>query len=90
MELRDGTVVKARRAPQRAPKDDYVYTYKGVKYTYITENNYKRFFNTNVHQPSDYGWYVDAEGWYVNAEKAYITAASIDADNFPSNVRLIS
>ena len=85
VELRDGTVVKARRAPQRAPKDDYVYTYKGVKYTYITENNYKRFFNTNVHQPSDYGWYVDAEGWYVNAEKAYITAASIDADNFPSN-----
>ena len=85
VELRDGTVVKMRKTPQRAPVEDYVYTYKGVKYTYITENNYKRFFNTNVHQPSDYGWYTDAEGWYVNAEKAYITAASIDADNFPSS-----
>ncbi len=83
--LRDGTMVKAQRLPQRAPKDDYVYTYKGVKYTYITENNYTRYFNTSVHKPSDYGWYTDAEGWYVNAEKAYITAASIDADNFPSS-----
>ena len=83
--LRDGTMVKAQRLPQRAPKDDYVYTYKGVKYTYITENNYTRYFNTSVHKPSDYGWYLDAEGWYVNAEKAYITAATIDADNFPSS-----
>ena len=76
---------KPQRVPKRAPKDDYVYTYKGVKYTYITENNYTRYFNTNVHQPSDYGWYTDADGWYVNAEKAYITAATIDADNFPSS-----
>ncbi len=85
VELSDGTVVKAQRLPKRAPKDDYVYTYKGVKYTYITEHNYTRYFNTNVHKPSDYGWYTDAEGWYVNAEKAYITAASIDADHFPSS-----
>ena len=85
VELRDGTVVTPRRAPQRAPQDDYVYTYKGVKYTYITENNFSRFFNINVHKPSDYGWYTDDEGWYVNAEKAYITAASIDANNFPSS-----
>ena len=74
-----------RSLPKRAPSSDYTYTYKGVKYTYITENNYTRYFNTGVHKPSDYGWYTDADGWYVNAEKAYITAASIDADNFPSN-----
>ena len=85
VELRDGTVVKAQRLPKRAPKDDYVYTYKGVKYTYITEHNYTRYFNTSIHTPQDYGWYVDAEGWFVNAEKAYITAASIDADHFPSS-----
>lgn len=85
VELRDGTVIQPRKVPKRAPSEDYVYTYKGVKYTYITENNYTRYFNTNVHKPSDYGWYTDAEGWYVNAEKAYITAASIDADNFPSS-----
>ena len=85
VKLADGTMVKARRVPKRAPSEDYVYTYKGVKYTYITEHNYTRYFNTNVHKPSDYGWYLDAEGWYVNAEKAYITAASIDADNFPSS-----
>ena len=85
VQLRDGTTVTARRVPKRAPSEDYVYTYKGVKYTYITENNYTRFFNTNVHKPSDYGWYTDEEGWFVNAENAYITAASIDADNFPSS-----
>ena len=83
--LRDGTTVKARKLAKKAPSSDETYTYKGVKYTYITENNYTRFFNTNVHKPSDYGWYTDADGWYVNAEKAYITAASIDADNFPSS-----
>ena len=83
--LRDSTVEKPQKAPQRAPKDDYVYSYKGVKYTYITEHNYTRYFNTNVHKPEDYGWYTDSEGWFVNAEKAYITAASIDADNFPSS-----
>ena len=85
VKLRDGSLVKRQRMPKRAPTEDYTYTYKGVKYTYITENNYTRFFNTSVHKPSDYGWYTDAEGWYVNAEKAYITAASIDADNFPSS-----
>ncbi|MGX8697537.1 MAG: hypothetical protein ACSW8D_14245, partial [Prevotella sp.] len=71
--------------PKQAPSSDYTYTYKGVKYTYITENNYTRYFNTNVHTPQDYGWYTDKDGWYVNAEKAYITAASIDADNFPQS-----
>ena len=83
--LRDGTVVKPKSVPKQAPSSDYTYTYKGVKYTYITENNYTRFFNTSIHKPSDYGWYTDKEGWFVNAEKAYITAASIDADNFPSS-----
>ena len=87
--LRDGTMVKAQRLPQRAPKDDYVYTYKGVKYTYITEHNYTRYFNTSVHKPSDYGWYTDAEGWYVNAEKAYITAASIDEESVPANAEVV-
>ena len=85
VELLDSTVAKSQKAPKRAPTDDYVYKYKGVKYTYITEHNYTRYFNTAVHKPSDYGWYLDAEGWYVNAEKAYITAASIDADDFPSS-----
>ena len=79
------TAVTPRSVPKRAPSSDYTYTYKGVKYTYITENNYTRYFNPSVHKPSDYGWYTDADGWYVNAEKAYITAASIDADNFPSS-----
>ena len=71
------TAFTPRSVPKRAPSSDYTYTYKGVKYTYITENNYTRYFNTGVHKPSDYGWYTDADGWYVNAEKAYITAASI-------------
>ena len=79
------TAVTPRSLPKRAPSSDYTYTYKGVKYTYITENNYTRYFNTGVHKPSDYGWYTNDEGWYVNAEKAYITAASIDADNFPQS-----
>ena len=79
------TAVTPRSVPKRAPSSDYTYTYKGVKYTYITENNYTRYFNPSVHKPSDYGWYTDADGWYVNAENAYITAASIDADNFPSS-----
>jgi hypothetical protein len=85
VELRDGTVVKARRVPKQAPSSDYTYTYKGVKYTYITENNYTRYFNLSVHKPSDYGWYPDNDGWYVNAEKAYITAASIDEESVPAN-----
>ena len=60
----------AASRPHRAPTDDYTYTYKGVKYTYITENNYTRYFNTNIHTPEDYGWYTDKEGWFVNAENA--------------------
>ena len=83
--LRDGTMVKAQRLPQRAPKDDYVYKYKGVKYTYITNNNYTRFFNTSVHKPSDYGWSLNNAGWYEDENGSYITAASIDADDFPSS-----
>ena len=89
VQLRDGTTVTARRVPKRAPSEDYVYTYKGVKYTYITENNYTRFFNTNVHKPSDYGWYTDDDGWYVNAEKDYITAASIDEESVPANGEVV-
>lgn len=70
----------ALMVPKRAPSSDYTYTYKGVKYTYITENNYTRFFNLSVHKPSDYGWYPDADGWYVNAEKDYITADGTISD----------
>ena len=87
--LRDGTMVKAQRVPKQAPSSDYTYTYKGVKYTYITEHNYTRYFNASVHKPSDYGWYTDAEGWYVNAEKAYITAASIDEESVPANAEVV-
>ena len=86
--LQDGTVVKPQRVPKRAPSSDYTYTYKGVKYTYITENNYTRFFNTSVHTPRDYGWYPDGDGWYVNAEKDYITAASIDEESVPANAEV--
>jgi len=89
VKLADGTMVKARRVPKRAPSDDETYTYKGVKYTYITENNYTRFFNLNVHKPSDYGWYPDDDGWYVNAEKAYITAASIDEESVPGSGEVV-
>ena len=89
VKLTDGAMVKARRVPKRAPSDDETYTYKGVKYTYITENNYTRFFNLNVHKPSDYGWYTDEDGWYVNAEKDYITAASIDEESVPANGEVV-
>ena len=85
VELRDGSVIKAKRLPKRAPTNDYVYKYKGVKYTYITEHNYTRYFNTAVHKPGDYGWSLDANGWYVSAPNTYVTAASIDADDFPSS-----
>ena len=88
VQLRDGSLVRAKRVPKRAPSEDYVYTYKGVKYTYITEHNYTRYFNTNVHKPSDYGWYPDDDGWYVNAEKDYITAASIDEESVPANAEV--
>ena len=66
------------QVPRRASDEDYTYTYKGVKYTYISENNYTNFFNTSVHTPETYGWYKDDDGWFVNAEGAYFTAASID------------
>ena len=89
IELRDGSLVKPQRVPKRAPSEDYTYTYKGVKYTYITEYNYVHFFNANVHKPSDYGWYPDEDGWYVNAEKAYITAASIDEESVPGNGEVV-
>ena len=52
-----------RSVPKRAPSSDYTYIYKGVKYTYITVNNYTHFFNTSVHTPKDYGWYPDDDGW---------------------------
>jgi len=83
--LDDSTVVEARKAPRRAPSDDYTYSYKGVTYTYITENNYTKFFNLNSHKPADYGWYTNKDGWYVNAEGDYITAAKLDYESMPSN-----
>ena len=48
VKMSDGTVVTARRLPRRAPDEDYTYTYKGVKYTYITGNNYTRFFDPYI------------------------------------------
>lgn len=83
--MRDGRTVKAMQVPRRASSEDYTYTYKGVMYTYISENNYTKFFNTSVHTPQTYGWYLDDDGWYVNAEGDYITAASIDEESVPSN-----
>ena len=44
--LQDGSLVRAKRVPKRAPSEDYVYTYKGVKYTYITENRGRNRHNT--------------------------------------------
>ena len=76
--MSDGRTVRAMHVPRRASSEDYTYTYKGVKYTYISENNYTKFFNTSVHTPETYGWYKDDDGWFINAEGAYITAASID------------
>ena len=35
VKMRDGTIVKPRRLPTRASSEDYTYTYKGVKYTYL-------------------------------------------------------
>ena len=85
VKMSDGTMVTPKQAPQRASSEDYTYTYKGVKYTYISENNYTKFFNTSVHTPQTYGWYVDDDGWFINAEGAYITAASIDEESVPEN-----
>ena len=83
--MRDGRTVTPIRMATRASSEDYTYTYKGVKYTYISENNYTSFFNTSVHTPETYGWYKDGDGWYINAEGAYITAASIDEESVPDN-----
>ena len=90
VKMSDGTVVTARRLPRRAPDEDYTYTYKGVKYTYITGNNYTRFFDTSVHQPWDntYQYRFDDDGWlrYHGYEGApYIVAATIDEESVPSN-----
>ena len=43
VKMMDGRTVKAMQVPRRASSDDYTYTYKGVKYTYISENNYTNF-----------------------------------------------
>ena len=83
--MSDGSTVKPIRAITRASDEDYTYTYKGVKYTYISENNYTNFFNTSVHTPETYGWYKDDDGWFINAEGAYITAASIDEESVPED-----
>ena len=90
VKMSDGTVVTARRLPRRAPDEDYTYTYKGVKYTYITGNNYTRFFDTSVHQPWDntYQYRFDDDGWlrYHGYEGApYIVAATIDEESVPAN-----
>ena len=87
VKMSDGTVVTARRLPRR---EDYTYTYKGVKYTYITGNNYTRFFDTSVHQPWDntYQYRFDDDGWlrYHGYEGApYIVAATIDEESIPDN-----
>jgi len=85
VQMSDGRTVKAMQVPRRASDTDYTYTYKGVKYTYISENNYTQFFNTSVHTPETYGWDKDGDGWFINAEGAYITAASIDEESVPEN-----
>ena len=65
--------------------DNVTYSYKGVKYTYLSSDNYTSFFNASVHKPEDYGWYPDEDGWYVNAEKDYITMAEADPSGIPEN-----
>ena len=90
VKMSDGTVVTARRLPRRAPDEDYTYTYKGVKYTYITGNNYTRFFDTSVHQPWDntYQYRFDDDGWlryHGYSGAPYIVAATIDEESIPDN-----
>ena len=90
VKMRDGSVVTARRLPTRASSEDYTYTYKGVKYTYINGDNYTRFFDTSVHQPWDntYQYRFDDDGWlrYHGYEGApYIVAATIDEESVPDN-----
>ena len=36
VQMSDGRTVKAMQVPRRASSEDYTYTYKGVKYTYIS------------------------------------------------------
>ena len=70
VQMSDGRTVKAMQVPRRASDEDYTYTYKGLKYTYISENNYSNYFNTSVHTPETYGLYKDDDGWFINAEGA--------------------
>ena len=55
VQMSDGRTVKAMQVPRRASSEDYTYTYKGVKYTYISENNWNRYFDTNMHTPTSCG-----------------------------------
>ncbi len=61
--MSDGSTVKPIRAITRASDEDYTYTYKGVKYTYISANNWKAYFDQNMHTPTTYGWYENEDGW---------------------------
>ena len=77
--------VSAQTSITRAPSEDYTYTYKGVKYTYISANNWKAYFDQNMHTPTTYGWYENEDGWYVDSYGNYLTAASIDEQSVPEN-----
>ena len=85
VQMSDGRTVKAMQVPRRASSEDYTYTYKGVKYTYISENNWNRYFDTNMHTPTSYGWWVTEDGWYVDPNGNYLVAASIDEESVPEN-----
>ena len=90
VKMSDGTIVTAQRVPRRASSEDYTYTYKGVKYTYITGYNYTRFFDTSVHQPWDntYQYRFDDDSWlrYDSSDGApYVVAATIDEESIPDN-----
>ena len=85
VQMSDGRTVKAMQVPRRASDEDYTYTYKGVKYTYISENNWNRYFDTNMHKPTSYGWWVTEDGWYVDPNGNYLVAASIDEESVPEN-----
>ena len=54
VQMSDGRTVKAMQVPRRASSEDYTYTYKGVKYTYISENNYTNFGNLHSTGPKDF------------------------------------
>ena len=54
VQMSDGRTVKAMQVPRRASDEDYTYTYKGVKYTYISENNYTNFGNLYTTGPKDF------------------------------------